>query len=238
MDSDSGTGTTEDAKTYTEADFQAAVRDANAALEKNRNEILSDLGKTKDRLRKFEEVDLDEYKTLKAERARAEEDKARKEGDWKAMEKQMAERHGKAEQLWQERERSLTSALERHLIDGALTTEIANAKGLPKGLLPILRPQVKMAEVDGEFVVQVVDTKGHPRIADGKATPMTLKDLVEEARSDEVLARMFEGTGSSGGGASRSTAGGGGPLRTISAESKWSARDIADIAAGRARATS
>lgn len=224
-------------QSFTAAEVEERVKEANRAIEQSRNATLADLAKLKAKLREFEGVDPEEFKALKTDAERRQHEKLKGEGDWKSLERQMAERHGKAEESWKARESTLTTALERYLIDGALSTEIANSKGLPKGLLPILRPQVRMTEIEGEFIAQVVDAKGNPRIADGKATPMTLRDLVEEARSDEVLARMFEGTGSSGGGASRSAASGGGHVRTIPAGQAWTARDIADIASGKARAS-
>lgn len=223
------------AKTYTEGELQAAIRDANKGLEKNRDEVLADLGKAKDRLRAFEGVDLDEYKNLKKAAEAAERERAERAGDYKAMEDQMKANHAKEVEKLTGRIDTLNKALERRLIDADASAAIQEARGSIKGLLPHLRPHLKVVEQEGEFVAQVVDSRGHPRISDGKGTPMTIRDLVEEMRSDADLARLFDGTGSSGGGASRSAVSGGGPIRVIPADSKWSAADIEAIARGKAR---
>ena len=54
----------------------------------------------------------------------------------------------------------------------------------------------------------MVDDKGHPRIGDSEGGNMTLGQFVESLKADPDYARVFDGSGSSGGGSTRSVAGG------------------------------
>lgn len=196
-------------KTYTQSEYDAMIAERDS-LRANRDEILKEKKRADAALKNYEGFDPAEFKALKDAAAEAERKKAASEGDFKALEKQLVDRHAVELGTRDKRITTLQSALEQRLVDAEAARELAEAKGSVKVLLPHVKARTKVVETDGVFSVVVVDEAGNPRIADGKGTPMTLKGLVAEMRDDAEFARAFEGSGSSGGGASKSSAGGGG----------------------------
>lgn len=221
--------------TLTQAELDAKIAEANTALEANSRKLLSEKKAAEKALERFKDIDPEKYATLSAAAAEAERKAAEASGDWKAREAQILDRHAKELESLGGRNKTLSSALERRLIDAEATSAIAAAKGSPKVLLPHIKSHVKVVEEDGEFVVHVVDARGNQRIGDAKGTPMTIAQLVEEMKQDADFARNFEGSGSSGGGASRSsTAGGGGAVKSIaSTNSPDFLTNVADVAIGK-----
>jgi hypothetical protein len=200
--------------TLTQAELDAKIAEANAALESNRNTLLAEKKKLEKEMARFKDIDPDKYRTLTEREAEIEKEKAERAGDWSKREAQLQERFTKETESKDGRIKSLSSALERRLVDAEATSAVAAAKGSPKVLLPHIKAHVKVVEDNGEFVVQVVDSNGNPRVGDAKGNPMTIAQLVEELKADPDFARNFEGSGSSGGGASKSTASGGGGAAT------------------------
>lgn len=224
----------DEAKTYTQEEFDAMVQERDA-LKANRDQILTEAKQAKARLANYDGVDPEEFKRLKDAAAEAERKKAESEGDFKSLEKQLIEKHTVELGARDKRISALQAALEQRLVDAEATRELAEAKGSARVLLPHVKSQVKVVESDdGEFSVQVVDARGNPRIADGKGTPMTLKDLVGEMRNDPEFARAFDGTGSSGGGASKSNAGGGGARVVARDDNASFIANVEGIASGKA----
>lgn len=134
---------------------------------------------------------------------KAEEDRALKGGEFDKLKAQMNEQH-KAE-LDKERGKSsaMRTHLERHLVDAQATTAITDLKGVPALLLPHVKAAVKVVDDGDNFAVRVVDANGNPRV-NGKGDFLSIRDLVDEMRQNEVFGRAFEPTGATGSGASGS----------------------------------
>jgi hypothetical protein len=190
-------------------DVEALKTEFEAVKAKNA-ELLSEAKKAKSALKAFEGVDPNEYKTLKQKQEEAAEKRAIEEGSLEAWKKQFLEQAAKEKEPILTENRTLRSSLEKKLVDAEATAAIAAAKAPAKVLLPHIKAQVKVVEEDGEYVVHVVDSKGNQRIGDAKGTPMTIAQLVDEMKTDPEFAVLFPGTGSSGGGASKSISGAGG----------------------------
>ena len=128
-------------------------------------------------------------------------------------------------------------AMESHLIDAAAANELARHSDTPRLLMPHVRAMMKVVKEEGQFVSRIVDpATGTVRIGKGQGTtPMTLSELIDEMRSNPEYAPAFRGTGSSGGGASKSVAsGGGGGSKTIAAGDQQAfMANLADIASGK-----
>jgi hypothetical protein len=105
----------------------------------------------------------------------------------------------------------LTKTVENLLIDNAATAALAEAKGSVDLLLPHVQRHTRVREMDGRYVVEVVDKDGNARIGNSNGDPMTIKDLVQEMRQSETFGRAFEGTGNTGSGTRPNTGGGGSP---------------------------
>lgn len=135
---------------------------------------------------------------------------AERKGEWDKLRTQMNDKHAKDLQAKDEKISAYQKRLNAELVDARATSAIAAAKGVPDLLLPHVQRQVK---VDEEFNVIVVDAKGDPRV-NGKGEPLSITDLIEEMKANDVYGRAFEGSGHSGSGM-RPNNGGGGPAGRI-----------------------
>jgi hypothetical protein len=226
-----------DPKTYSEDEYNAMIAERDA-LKANRDEILRESKKAKDALKNYDGVDPAEFKTLKEAAAEAERKKAASEGDFKALEKQLIDRHTAELGVKDAKIGKLNKALEKRLIDAKLAESLAKHEAEPT-MLKLLqlegRQYVRVRETDDDYEEYVVDAKGNPLIADGKGTAMTVDDLVVQRLKTDYPA-AFKGSGSSGGGASKSTPGGSGGVKVIAAGDKKGFIDnLADIASGKAQ---
>ena len=123
--------------------------------------------------------------------------------------------------------------METYLIDAEAIRALAKYSDSPELLLPHVKAQMKVIEQDGELHARVVDAAGSVRIGKQGTTPMTLDELAEEMGNNKTFALAFRGTGSSGGGAAKSHAGGVGsktfnPATATAADFLASLKGLAD----------
>jgi hypothetical protein len=230
---DDATSTTE---TFTKEQVAELVATEVAGLKANAAALLKEKKALADLAKKYEGIDPDAARTAMQAAEEAERKRAEMAGDWKAREAQLLEKVAANEKAKDATISSLSSALERRLVDAEATSALAAAKGSPKVLLPHIKAHVRVVQEDGEYVVQVVDSKGNQRIGDAKGSPMTIAQLVEEMKEDPDFARNFDGTGSSGGGASKSNGGAGGAVRQIaSTNSPDFLANLSGIAGGKVK---
>lgn len=142
------------------------------------------------------------------------ESKAKAEGDFETLKKQLIDQHTSELSKVSGRTQQVESKLFEVLAKREVEMAIKELDGDEVVLLPHILPFIKVAEVDGDFVAQVVDAKGNPRIADGQATPMTIKQLVETFQANERFGVAFKASGASGSGA-KNTGGTGGTAGLI-----------------------
>jgi hypothetical protein len=194
---EAGGGGGEAPKTFTQADLDAAV----AGLKAKNQELIGTTKALKARAdvigdRTPEEVQADlEFAKLTREQ------KAKAEGDFEGLKKQMIDQHtaeltkvtGRTKKV----EGKLYDVLARREVEAAITA----AGGNPKILAPHILPFVKVVEQDEDFVAQVIDAKGNARIADGAGTAMTIAQLVETFKADETFGVAFAPSGTTGSGA-------------------------------------
>lgn len=197
-------------KFESEEAFNAAVAERIAAetagLKTNKDEVLKELKAARAKLAAYDGVDPEEHKRLKTAAEEAERKKAAAEGDFKSLEQQLVTKYEKQIAAEQAEKARYAKAMEQHLIDAAIAQELAKHSDTPKLLMPHLKAQVKVQEVDGEFVARVVDAQGTVRIGKGQgSSPMSIAELVEEMKTSDEFAPAFRGSGSSGGGASKSS---------------------------------
>lgn len=196
-----------------------------SALAKERQEAKQ----AREKLTAWDGVDPAEFKRLKAAAEEADRKKAAAEGDFKALEKQLIDRHQAELGGRDTKIGKLTKALEKRLVQAQLTTALTEANAKPTMLkLLVLEGarSIRVRETDEDFEEFVADDKGNPLVADGKGTPMTVKAFVEQTLKTQYP-DAFQGTGSSGGGASRSTGGAGGKRVVQRSEIAQYAKEIA-----------
>ena len=116
-----------------------------------------------------------------------------------AAKKAMGEGHSQELAKRDQRNQGLQTQLYKLLVENAATSAIAEAKGIPKLLMPFVQSQVNVIEEDGEFKVQVIDDKKEVRYGMTGA-PMTIKELVTEMKGMEEYGRLFESEERGGGG--------------------------------------
>lgn len=225
--------------TYTKDEVDALVAERLAAetdgLKKSQRELLAEAKAAKAKLAAYDGVDAEEFKKLKTAAEEAERKKAAAEGDFESLRKQLVEKHGSEIGAKDAQIAKRQAALERRLVQAELTAAIARHKGDPDLLLPHGSRFVKVKETDTDFEAFVADETGNPRFADGKGTPMTFDDLVTQVLMVKYP-RAFDGTGSSGGGASKSSAGSAGGQTVIPAgDNDAFIANLDKIASGAAR---
>lgn len=126
--------------------------------------------------------------------------------------------------------------IQKYLVNQALTSAIAEAKGDTKWLPGILAPKLKVFEEGDDLVVRVVDDAGQAR-TDGKGGMLTVKGLVEETKMNPDFGKFFDsetpnGTGHRPGAAKQPT----GPAKAKTGKNDPSEMSGVDnIAAGLAK---
>lgn len=202
---------------FTQEDMDAKIAEANSGIVANRDKAMDQLQASKTALdamsTKWDGLDPEVVRQLMADKTAMDRKAAEGKGDWDTLEGQLKEAHGVELGKRDAREQKLMKQIERSLVTSELTKAIAAHKGDADLLLPHARQFVKTRETDEGFDAFVVDAAGNPRFSDGQGTPMTFDELVEGTLV-EKYPRAFEGTGSSGSGASKSAAGGGGSQTT------------------------
>tara|TARA_R110000796_G_scaffold57290_1_gene132340 strand:+ start:5746 stop:6429 length:684 start_codon:yes stop_codon:yes gene_type:complete len=142
--------------------------------------------------KKFDGVDMEEYKALKGLKEQVEEEQLIKKEDFNSVLKKHKEK-ADAEVS------RLRNELETIKIDGALINASSRAKAVsPEHVAQLLRKNIKLGE-DGNVVV--TDSDGKTRYTDN-ADLMSVDNLVEEFLSSN---QYFKASGPSGSGASGNT---------------------------------
>lgn len=94
--------------------------------------------------------------------------------------------------------------LEKVMLDNTFENAIRKAGGDERTvelLRPHFRDRAKLREINGDFIVDVVDPiTGDPRVGSSDGSPMTIDQLVGELKASDTFASAFPSTGRSGGG--------------------------------------
>ncbi len=202
---------------FTAEQVAAQIAEATAGLKQNQAELLREAKAAKARLKDYEGIDPETARTALQERQEAERRKEEEKGNWKALETQLIEKYEGIVKTERTEREKVRTAMEQYLIDSAAVSELAKHSDSPKVLLPHVKAVMQVREEEGRYQARVINPEtGNVRIGKGEgSTPMTLAELIEEMKQDKEFAPLFRGTGSSGGGASKSTAGSGGSGKTI-----------------------
>ena len=126
----------------------------------------------------------------------------------KARETELGQKHQGEVVKVKTRAEQLQRQLEDVLVVQAATAEIAAAGGKVKLLLPVVRQQIRPREVDGRYVVEVVDGQGNARIGSDAGSNMTIKELIAEMKTDSEFKMAFAASGQSDGGSPSGNNGG------------------------------
>ncbi len=142
--------------------------------------------------KKYENVDMEEYKALRGLKEQIEEETLIKKEDFNGvLKKQKDKSEGEIHRL--------RSELESIKIDGALIDAASKAKSVaPDHVAQLLRKNIKLSE-DGQVIV--TDSEGKQRYTDS-ADPMSVHHLVEEFLSSN---QYFKSAGPSGAGSTGNT---------------------------------
>ena len=190
-----------------EAALRATVDTEVSGLKAKRDVLL---GKLKE-FDPLKGIDPNEYKTLKEQAAKAEEERALKAGEFDSVKKQLVEAHAKEKAAWDAEKATLRQSLENNVLIASATQAIAAEKGSALLLMPHVRSRTKLDDAGNPVVV---DDTGNVRI-DAQGKPMSINALIAEMKADvATFGRAFDGSGIGGAG---SNPGGGGkpPARTI-----------------------
>lgn len=128
-----------------------------------------------------------------------------------AAKREMAAQHEASVKAKDEKINKYRGALDNTLRREQAIKAITEAGGSAEALLPHVLNHLKFNETDdGKFAIQVVDSDGNPRIGDAAGNPMSLTQLVDEFKTKDSFAPLFQASGASGGGAGGTGGGQGG----------------------------
>ena len=183
-----------DGKWVFEAESAQEVAGLKSALQKEREEKANLAKLTK----QFEGIDAAKAKQLLADAQKAEEEKAKAQGDWENWKQQMQNQFDTEKKALSDQ----VTGLERDLAEQLITATAMSAINAAKGVSALLLPHVNARVVveNGRREVRIFDPAGNVRYGkDGK--PMTIEERVAEMKSDEIFGRAFEASGAGGSGA-------------------------------------
>lgn len=206
-------------KVMTPEDVERLLEERTAGLKANRDELAREAKAAKAALKAWDGADREEYDRLKKSAAEIERKRATDEGNFKAVEKQLTDLHAAERATDGKKIAKLTAALEKRGIRANLVAALSRAGAKP-GMVELLVGEgarfMRMRETEDDFEEFVADEQGHPRMADSTGRPLSVEAFVEQALKAKYP-DAFNGTGSSGGGASRSAASGSGGTAFIAA---------------------
>lgn len=223
-----------DDKTYTKEEVEALIQERNQALEAKRDEILGELKQAKAKLQGLDGLDPEEYRALQAKVTELEQAKK-------------AEKAGiTSEQLAKMREEVRADLLGQwaKMPADQLAEHIPTVRDIVKDNRSLRLDSVVKAEmgkagarserIDALFKLTAdrfdLTEDGKPMLRDKPG--IEVDKFVSETLKSEYP-EFFNGSGSSGGGAPRSTAGGGGTPQTIAAgDSQGFIQNLEGIAKG------
>jgi len=218
-----------DSKTFTQAEVDALIAERNKALEAKRDEILTELRAAKDKLRGFDGVDPEEHRKLQAKLTELEQQKK-------------ADKVGITSEELVKMRAEIRQDLEKEF--GPLQEQLSTAKQEIRTLRldNVVKGQMAKSGVRGERVDALyrltadqwdLTEDGQPMV---KTRPGTeVGKHISDQLADEYP-EFFEGSKSSGGGASKSAAGGSGSPRQITwGDSDAFMSNLDGIAAGKVK---
>ena len=157
-----------------------------------------------EKLAQFNEVDIEEYRRLKQEKADAVKAKLEEKGEWEKLREQLVEAHQNEKDAWEKEKAQMLEnyqKLEGELANTILGHEIAVAAATAKAINPktvelILQGlhMVKVEQTDeGKRIIKVLDTEGNGRIDPKTGEAMTVPQLLEEMKHSKDHAHLFAG---------------------------------------------
>ena len=174
------------------------------------SKLQSALSKERENNRKSAEL-LKQFENLDPAKAREAITKVEEMANWtpeqkvneqiEAVKASIIEAHGKEKAKLEEKLAKLTKSLEEAKIVSVATQALAEQKGSVRLLMPHVRQQTRLREVDGNFIVEVLGADSNPRLTGSDGHPMTITELVAEMKTQNDFASAFEGTGATGSGA-------------------------------------
>jgi len=186
-----------------EAALKTLLETETAGLKAKRDELLGKL-KGFDHLK---DIDPDEYKRLKTEAEKNEQDKMYKAGEFENLKKQLLDAHAKEKSDFENKIKVMQKSLEENVLIASATAAIAQEKGVPILLMPHVRSRTKLDD-DGNPIV--LDDHGNKRV-NAKGEPFTIAELIKEMKSNtDTFGRAFEASNQSGSGATNNNHNGNG----------------------------
>lgn len=163
---------------------------------------------------KFKDLDPDKARTALAELEDLKKIDPSAEADkiantkFEAAKAQLLDKHATEIKARDDRAAALLSSVDNLVRRSAAVQAIAEAKGSVELLLPHVLAHTRVKEVDGEFVVEVIDRAGNVKIGNSKGDAMDMKGLLAEMRDTEAFGRAFDADGHSGTGKQHDSGGG------------------------------
>lgn len=185
---------------FVPADKVEDVSGLKSALQKEREANRTNSKEVRELREKYAGYDLDELEALRTEKTQAEEERAKKAGEFDKLKQQMVDQHHGELRKKDETIAAKDAALRKYMVDNAAVVECSKLEGNATLLMPHIRAMTDVVESEnGEYEVRVLDAAGSARI-NGEGGFLSIGDLVAEMREQETFRGAFKGSGQSGGG--------------------------------------
>ncbi len=172
---------------------------AASGLKSKNQELLNEVKKLKQfKSAVGDDFDPDEYKVLRESKRKAEEEKARQEGNWEKLKESLVEQHHKEVEKLNTEIAMLKGSVERYLIDSQIRSKLSEAGANVHLMEGIVKQHVRPINENGDYRIVVVDKEGNPRIGSSDGSLMTISQLIKEFSEQSEYAPAFPGTGRTG----------------------------------------
>lgn len=158
-------------------------------IKSNRDTVLSEKRALQE---KFKDIDLDAYNKWRDDEATRKQKEQKDQNDWDARETSLKDAHNKELEKERGKNTTLFKALDKQLIENTALAALNESKVIPakvKVLMPHIKAQLKVIEVDGDYVARVIGTDGKVRYQNG--SEMTIAQLVAEFKADDAFSDCF-----------------------------------------------
>jgi DNA-binding transcriptional MerR regulator len=217
----------EDGKFVLDADKESIESTFTPGLKsalQNERKTATERGKALETWNKLGISPEDAQKLLEEKQERERKD-AEAKGQWDTLKDQLNQRHAQEKETLASEINALSGTINTLLIDNEAVRACQDLKGESTLLLPAIRSQTRVIKQGNEYITQVLDKNGNPRIGGADGSLMTVRQLVEELKADPVYGRAFDGSGASGSGAAPGAKGTGGAGAKVSKRSELKSDD-------------
>ena len=201
------------------------LQEEKASILANKNELLAEKKRLQAEADRYKDIgDPEAARKALAKVKEIDEQTAAAEGNWEKLKTQMVTDHQKELDKLKKEKEELIQSVNFLAVDAEVARLMSSdeeLRGASDLLLPMIRANVRAKQdpTTKKWGAEVLKDGG-PRVVGTEGKPMALRDYLIECKADPILSRAFDGTNSSGGGASGEKKPAGGGANAITSRSQ------------------